>query len=618
MADVFLTLLNRSIAAGWLILAVLILRKLFFKLPKSLTLWLWAAVGLRLGCPATLKSVLSRVPRAETVKLDAVQYGAAGEPVIDSGISFIDRSLNPLFDRAAAQTGESVNPLFVWAAVAGVIWLAGFCGILLAGGIRCLQLKRRLREAVPMGNGVFLCDGVGAPFVFGLFRPKIYLPGGLGEEETELIFAHERIHLKRGDPIWKLAAYLLLAVYWFHPLIWAAYVCFDRDLELACDEKAVKEMDLSRRKAYSQALVSCSQGRKTILVCPLAFGEVGVRQRIRSVLSFKKPARWAVCAAAVICAVTAFCFLTDPAPASSAALELTPETAEETIHSILETLTLEANGQVHLTFPKNIPVSEDGKTRLFLTLTAVYSPEPGISEVEKLLDHEEIRTGARSIGCTLSQEKGTLLKITLRAAYQTELEGNAWRDYAADYTELIQPFAYGVVSGGRTAEAAVRTEEGDFSLSLRGETSLLLELPLPEGITLTEGEELFLLQKGGETVGSLTFLPFAADDPEVLSAVDPKTEQIPMQVFGMAMTNHAGYEDYRVVHSSKTGAVALAAYLWQDLSGSESAAAVPYQEMDCILCYDTMSAKVFAEILLEPGTLTAAELEALAKGIRLS
>ena len=203
-----------------------------------------------------------------------------------------------------------------------------------------------------------------------------------------------------------------------------------------------------------------------------------------------------------------------------------------------------------MTFPKNIPVSEDGKTRLFLTLTAVYSPEPGISEVEKLLDHEEIRTGARSIGCTLSQEKGTLLKITLRAAYQTELEGNAWRDYAADYTELIQPFAYGVVSGGRTAEAA-----------------LLLELPLPEGITLTEGEKLFLLQKGGETVGSLTFLPFAADDPEVLSAVDPKTEQIPMQVFGMAMTNHAGYEDYRVVHSSKTGAVALAAYLWQDLSG---------------------------------------------------
>lgn len=138
MADVFLTLLNRSIAAGWLILAVLILRKLFFKLPKSLTLWLWAAVGLRLGCPATLKSVLSRVPRAETVKLDAVQYGAAGEPVIDSGISFIDRSLNPLFDRAAAQAGESVNPLFVWATVAGVIWLAGFCGILLAGGIRCL------------------------------------------------------------------------------------------------------------------------------------------------------------------------------------------------------------------------------------------------------------------------------------------------------------------------------------------------------------------------------------------------------------------------------------------------------------------------------------------------
>lgn len=175
-----------------------------------------------------------------------------------------------------------------------------------------------------------------------------------------------------------------------------------------------------------------------------------------------------------------------------------------------------------------------------------------------------------------------------------------------------------MVSGGRTAEAAVRTEEGDFSLPLRGETSLLLELPLPEGITLTEGEELFLLQKGGETVGSLTFLPFAADDPEVLSAVDPKTEQIPMQVFGMAMTNHAGYEDYRVVHSSKTGAVALAAYLWQDLSGSESAAAVPYQKMDCILCYDTMSAKVFAEILLEPGTLTAAELEALAKGIRLS
>lgn len=311
MDKIFLNLLNRSIAAGWLILAVLILRLLLKKAPKWLPCILWGIAAVRLICPFSFESAFSLIPSGETLSRTTVMY--AQRPEITSGVSALNRTLNPVIqDAFAPSPGASVNPLQVWMFFGGILWVIGLTVLLLYALASFWRLHIRLRESVPLEENVRLCDGVESPFILGIVRPRIYLPSDLKKEEMKYVLAHERAHLKRRDHWWKLLGYLVAAVYWFHPLVWAAYILFCRDMELACDEKVIKGMDMEEKKAYSHALVTCSVSKRRVMVCPVAFGEIGVKERVKAVLHYRKPAFWLILAAMLVCAVVAVCFLTNP------------------------------------------------------------------------------------------------------------------------------------------------------------------------------------------------------------------------------------------------------------------------------------------------------------------
>ena len=310
MESLFIKLLNNSISAGWLVLAVLLVRLLLKKAPKKFRCALWGLVGLRLVLPVRLQSVFSLVPSAVTVSENIM---LSPRPAVNSGISALDKAVNPVM--AASFTPEpwaSANPLQILAFAASVLWLAGLAALFLYSAVSWLLLRRRVAESVPLRDNIRLCHQVDSPFVLGMIRPRIYLPFGMDEGSMELVIAHEQAHIRRRDNLTKPLAFLLLAVYWFNPLLWIAYILLCRDMELACDEQVLRERS-GIRKAYASALLQCSVPRHTAAVCPVAFGEVGVKQRIKSILNDKKPALWLTAAAVVLIVVLALCFLTDPA-----------------------------------------------------------------------------------------------------------------------------------------------------------------------------------------------------------------------------------------------------------------------------------------------------------------
>ena len=320
MAAVFLKLLNLSISASWLVLAVLVLRLVSKRSPKWVNVLLWGIVALRLVLPFSIESALSLIPSAETVSPAAVQFAPA--PTITSGVSVIDNAVNPsLSEHFAAVPTASVNPLYVWTEIAGWVWLIGLGAMLLYALVSYLRLRRRVSVSLPIRDRIYLCDAISSPFILGVVKPHIYLPSGLDEVQRRNVLAHEQAHLARRDHWWKPLGFALLAVYWFNPVLWLAYTLLCRDIELACDERVIRTMDESAVKTYSTVLLACSIPRKAVITCPLAFGEVGVKERVRNALHYKKPAFWIVVASAVVCIVVAVCFLTNP-PTDTDAAEL--------------------------------------------------------------------------------------------------------------------------------------------------------------------------------------------------------------------------------------------------------------------------------------------------------
>lgn len=318
MAAVFLKLLNLSISASWLVLAVLVLRLVSKRSPKWVNVLLWGIVALRLVLPFSIESALSLIPSAETVSPAAVQFDPA--PTITSGVSVIDNAVNPsLSEHFAAVPTASVNPLYVWAYLAGWVWLIGLGAMLLYALVSYLRLRRRVSVSLPIQDHIYLCDAISSPFILGVVKPRIYLPSGLDEVQRQNVLAHEQAHLARRDHWWKPLGFALLAVYWFNPVLWLAYTLLCRDIELACDERVIRTMDESAVKTYSTVLLVCSMPRKAVITCPLAFGEVGVKERVRNALHYKKPAFWVVAASVTVCVVVAVCFLTDPPTDTDAA-----------------------------------------------------------------------------------------------------------------------------------------------------------------------------------------------------------------------------------------------------------------------------------------------------------
>ncbi len=310
MSDLFLNILNMSIAASWLILAVVLLRFLLKKAPKWIAVLLWGIVALRLVVPFSFESALSLIPSAETFNAHNIQYET---PAISSGIPAVNNAVNPVLGETFAPNSVgSINPLYIWTLVVSAIWLVGIAAMLLYAVISYVRVRQSVAERVPYEGNIFLCDYVKSPFILGLVRPKIYLPSSMDEAAMGPVIAHEKAHLARRDHWWKPLGFLILTVHWFNPLCWVTYVLLCRDIELACDEKVIRQMDLDGKKQYSAALLECSTGRRLVTVCPLAFGEAGVKERVKNVLNYKKPAFWLIAVAVVACGVVTACFATNP------------------------------------------------------------------------------------------------------------------------------------------------------------------------------------------------------------------------------------------------------------------------------------------------------------------
>ncbi len=303
MDAVFLELMNMSITASFLIVVVMVLRLIFKDMPKWIRCLMWGMVGIRLAIPFSIESMFSIIPNAQkydSTSVSSTSYVATNVSAYSQGV-----------------TNEAVNSSINLLSVIHILWVAGVIIMLGYMLVSYIKLRINVRESVKVKENIWMCDRIGSPFVLGIIKPKIYILSEMNKKEIDYVVAHEKAHLKRHDNIWKPLGFVLLCVYWFNPLCWLAYHLFNKDIELACDEKVIRELGKKGKKAYSNALLSCSAESKLISACPLAFGENNVKQRIKNVLSYKNPKIYVVVGALAVCAVVGVMFMTNPLSASA-------------------------------------------------------------------------------------------------------------------------------------------------------------------------------------------------------------------------------------------------------------------------------------------------------------
>ena len=310
MSEFFLKIVNMSISASWVVVAVLALRFCLKKAPKWVNVLLWGIVAVRMVFPFSIESVLSLIPSAETISPTIMMEQT---PSVQTGVPALNHVINPVISGSFTPVpGASANPLQIWIPVLTGIWLFGIAALFLYSAVSYWRLRRKVCEAVILRGNLYQSEKVCSPFVLGIIKPKIYLPYHMDSRKMDHVIAHEQTHIRRKDHWWKPLGFLLLTIHWFNPLMWFSYVLLCRDIELACDEKVIRVMGNEQRADYTQALVACSVNRRLIAACPLAFGEIGVKERVKSVMNYKKPAFWIVLASVIVCAVIAVCFLTNP------------------------------------------------------------------------------------------------------------------------------------------------------------------------------------------------------------------------------------------------------------------------------------------------------------------
>ena len=329
LRELFVGTLNLAVAASWLIVVILLLRPLLKKFaPRWVLCALWAVVAVRLVCPVMLHSDLSVYRLAgDAVNANGqVTYfentGFCGDvsyrpATLLPGVSTPTVTPSTVDDSAPEVSADAVvQPSTPSRSVdmnlLSIAWAVGIYIIVMAALAGYLSLRSAVAASIPLEGNVYLCDNIKSPFILGVFRPRIYLTSGMDEAARDCVLRHERAHLRRWDHVWKPLGFALLAVYWYDPLVWVAYILFCRDMELACDERVIRDMAAEERAVYSQALLDCSQGRRWVAACPLAFGEVGVKTRVKAVLWYKKPGFWVSVAAVLVCIAVAVCFLTNP------------------------------------------------------------------------------------------------------------------------------------------------------------------------------------------------------------------------------------------------------------------------------------------------------------------
>ena len=364
-----------SISASWLVLVVLILRFVLKKAPKWVNILLWGIVAIRLICPFSFESALSLIPSAETFP-EKVISGPSFD--VQTGITPVDNRINDyLGDRyfegvtVPANNGNNIMTILT------IVWTIGILLLVAYTVISYWRLRRKVDTAVRYKDNIFQSENVKSPFVLGIIKPRIYLPFNMNGQDLEHVVAHEQAHIHRKDHWWKPLGFLLLTIHWFNPLMWLAYVLLCRDIELACDEKVIKELGNEQRADYMQALVACSVNRRMIAACPLAFGEVGVKERVKSVMNYKKPAFWVIIIAVIICVGVAACFLTNPkqdrytlrivVPAGSQEEFVYTEEEVSTVRNSIKIWSGDGLGDTEvLLFPVN-KTAETGYTATYLT-----------------------------------------------------------------------------------------------------------------------------------------------------------------------------------------------------------------------------------------------------------
>lgn len=304
MNSLFTSVLEISWQAGLIALAVMAVRPLLRRAPRRAVCMLWLLVALRLLLPArlTVESPVS-LQQPESPPIQAYQELRQQEKVY---VSAPPEQRLEMAGPAAAQGFALLDQL-------PAIWLTGVGCMALYMALSLLRMRWRLRAAPRIQDNVYRCTDWSTPFVLGVLAPRIYVPETVSEQDFPQVLAHERCHIRRWDHVWKPLAFLLLAVNWFNPVLWAAYVLLGRDMERACDEMVLKNATPAQRAAYSRALVACAAQPKMAAVCPLAFGEVAVKERVKNVLNYKKPALWAVILLVVAAAIIGVCLLTKPA-----------------------------------------------------------------------------------------------------------------------------------------------------------------------------------------------------------------------------------------------------------------------------------------------------------------
>ena len=320
MNALLIKLLNMSAAGSVLILAVVVLRALLKHAPRWIICAMWALVAIRLVCPVSIASPVSAFRATPAIVSESGEVelfrlvGVGVKPMLAVDTVQIERpQMNAETIREISGTPYAVTqrshdtylPPLVQA------YLLGLTAMLLYAMVSTLLLRRKVSASLRQRGNIRVCDEVASPFILGIARPVIYLPSSLSGEEKRFVLAHERAHLRRLDHIWKPLGFLILSVHWFNPFCWLAYVLLCRDIELACDEKVIRELGRDERAAYSQTLLNCSAHR-VLAACPVAFGETDVKARIKAVLNYKKPAFWIVLAAVLGCLVLVVCFATNP------------------------------------------------------------------------------------------------------------------------------------------------------------------------------------------------------------------------------------------------------------------------------------------------------------------
>lgn len=446
MYSAFVKLLNMSAASAILIGVVLVLRLAFRKLPKKYLCVLWLFVALRLCCPFMLSSTLSvfnHIGAYHNGQLEYVRYNEKMEkPTLEIPAAMLQRAGDgPTVTFSAAK---------LYLPTIMTIWAAGTALMLLYAAVSFLHIQRRTRERILYRGNIYLCDHVPSPFVLGLVKPKIYLPSDIAEEQINCVIAHERTHIRRGDHWWKSLGFLLLSIHWFNPMVWVGYLFFCRDMELACDEAVISAMDDPQKQAYSRALLACSMPRGFITACPLAFGEIGVKQRIKSILNYRKPAKYAFGAALAVCLILAAVFLTNPIrvgdyiklthyqsnpfQAQSATIQLHTGTFVQTVTVHAE---LWENGNCTQSVPLEIPA---GTKKIQLTLNRETDAQGDATTAYQIQVHGA--PGGETHSAAISLPEQSYLLVSL------EWNGNKTIDLSEDRSILLSAMLFDHGDGG--------------------------------------------------------------------------------------------------------------------------------------------------------------------------